>query len=406
MPNDRFRTPPGADMPAAARRARAATTSHLRLVSDRDDAGRGLSDPDRVIDLRHWSRQAMAYLHAERAQAPETPLLPVPLPEFPGVQLLIKDESVHPSGSLKHRLAHALFVQGIASGAIGPDTLIVEASSGSTAIAEAWYAKKLGLRALAVVSETIAPAKRRAIVEAGGDVMDARPGTDLAATAAEVAVHMGGYHMDQFARAADAPDWRGPHNIAARLALQLDALGFDAPAWIVAGAGTGGTAATIGRYLRHAGALGTTRLCVVDPEGSAYFKAFASGDMGATGTSTPHIEGIGRARVGPAFLPGVIDHMIAVSDEGSVAGTRWLGERIDRRFGPSTGTNVIGALILAQAMARRGKRGHIVMLGCDGGDRYAETIWDRNWCKAAGLDCGGWHALLGKLGAADFPAAY
>jgi cysteine synthase A len=63
---------------------------------------------------------------------------------------MLKDESAHPTGSLKHRLAHAL-VHAIASGEVGPDTGIVEASSGSTAISEAWFARALGRRFVAVV---------------------------------------------------------------------------------------------------------------------------------------------------------------------------------------------------------------------------------------------------------------
>ena len=51
------------------------------------------------------------------------------------------------------------------------------------------------------------------------------------------------------------------------------------PAWIVVGAGTGGTSATIGRYLRYRGLA--TRLAVVDPEGSAFLPAYA-GEVAAT----------------------------------------------------------------------------------------------------------------------------
>ncbi len=45
------------------------------------------------------------------------------------------------------------------------------------------------------------------------------------------------------------------------------------PSWIVVGAGTGGTSATIGRFIRYRGH--PTRLCVVDPENSAFFPAYA-----------------------------------------------------------------------------------------------------------------------------------
>ena len=94
------------------------------------------------------------------------------------------------------------------------------------------------------------------------------------------------------------------------------------PAWIVVGAGTGGTSATIGRYIRYR--RYATRLCVVDPENSAFFPAYAQ--RPTTTVARPgvpsRIEGIGRPRVEPSFLPDVVDRMIAVPDAASVAAMR------------------------------------------------------------------------------------
>ena len=92
------------------------------------------------------------------------------------------------------------------------------------------------------------------------------------------------------------------------------------PAWIVVGAGTGGTRATIGRYVRYR--RHATRLCVVDPEHSAFFDGWAP----ATRRSTTgrrlahrgHRPAAGRAE----FMPDVIDRMIAVPDAASIAAMR------------------------------------------------------------------------------------
>lgn len=64
-------------------------------------------------------------------------ILFVALSAFPGIQLYLKDESTHPTGSLKHRLARSLFLYGLCNGWIKEGTPIIEASSGSTAISEA-----------------------------------------------------------------------------------------------------------------------------------------------------------------------------------------------------------------------------------------------------------------------------
>lgn len=378
-----------------------AAAPHLRLVSNNGAPRLDLRPAD-----RSWSRRALDMLAAEAADTPPTPLIRIPCPELPGIRLLLKDESALPSGSLKHRLARALLVHGIASGRIGPECVIVEGSSGSTAISLAWFARRLGLRSLAVVPIHTATAKRAAIEAEGGTIMHVAEGADLEAAAARAAEEMGGYHANQFARAAEVADWQGEANIAAELAAQLDAIGQPAPRWIVTGAGTGGTATTIGRHLRLEPGFHATRLCVVDPEGSAYFRSFATGERDERGTSTRIVEGIGRGRIGAAFEPEVIDHMVSVSDEGSVSGARWLARRIGRRFGPSTGTNVIGALILAQAMRNRDETGTIVLLGCDAGDRYTDTIYDDRWCEAHDVAPAGWRALLTRIGDPAFPAAY
>ena len=81
------------------------------------------------------------------------------LPFFAESILYLKDESTHPTGSLKHRLARSLFLYGLCNGDISKGTSVVEASSGSTAISEAYFARLLGLPFIAVVPETTAQEK-------------------------------------------------------------------------------------------------------------------------------------------------------------------------------------------------------------------------------------------------------
>ena len=103
--------------------------------------------------------------------------------------------------------------------------------------------------------------------------------------------------MDQFTHAERATDWRGNNNIAESIFEQLANEPHPLPEWVVVGAGTGGTSATIGRYLRYRRL--PTRLAVVDPEGSSFFPGWRDRDPGtATGRSS-RIEGIGRPRVEP-----------------------------------------------------------------------------------------------------------
>ena len=98
------------------------------------------------------------------------------------------------------------------------------------------------------------------------------------------------------------------------------------------------------------------------------------------------IEGIGRPRVEPSFMPGVVERMIAVPDAASVATARALEPVLGRRVGASTGTNVWGALTLADQMRERGEAGSIITLLCDSGERYAQTYFDDAWLAEQGLD--------------------
>ena len=127
---------------------------------------------------REWQHEAIACLAREAARSADTHLLRMELPGFRGIDLYLKDEAAHPTGSLKHRLARSLFLYGLCNGWIREGTTIVEASSGSTAISEAYFARLLGLPFIAVVPQGTAPRKLQEIafqgvVDANKDVIPA-----------------------------------------------------------------------------------------------------------------------------------------------------------------------------------------------------------------------------------------
>jgi cysteine synthase A len=71
--------------------------------------------------------------------------------------------------------------------------------------------------------------------------------------------------------------------------------------------------------------------------------------------------------------------MIKVPDSASFAAMRFLAGLIGKKVGGSTGTNLWGSLILASEMMSSGKRGSIVTLICDSGERYLDTYYDDRW---------------------------
>jgi cysteine synthase A len=349
------------------------------------------------VGRRAWIRSAIERLSADYARSADTHLIQLGQRRGSDVAIYLKDESAHPSGSLKHRLARSLFIYGIANGWIHEDRTVIEASSGSTAISEAYFAALVGVPFIAVVPDNTAAKKLAAIEFHGGRVETVADPANLEGRCKALAAELDAHFIDQFTFAERATDWRGNNNIAESLFAQMAQERHPVPDWVVVGAGTGGTSATIGRYIRYRPELAAhTRLCVVDPQGSAYFSSFKDSNPHATGACSTVVEGIGRPRVEASFIPTVIDCMISVADAASVAACLWLESRIGRRVGPSTGTNIIGTLWLAEKMRARNCGGSIASLICDGGDRYAETVYNPVWRAARSLDLTEWSARFSE----------
>jgi cysteine synthase len=337
-------------------------------------------------DQRAWAMEAIRAVEADANRSADTHLLPFPLPREWGVDLYLKDESVHPTGSLKHRLARSLFLYGLCNGWIGPQTTVVEASSGSTAVSEAYFARMLDLPFIAVMPASTSPEKVSLIEFQGGKCHLVEDPSMVVIEARRLADDLDGHFMDQFTYAERATDWRGNNNIAESIFAQMSHERHPVPTWVVVGAGTGGTSATIGRYVRYL--RHPTRVCVVDPENSAFFPAYRSGDWAHVTGLGSRIEGIGRPKVEASFQPTVVDRMVHVPDAASLAAMRAASAVLGRRVGGSTGTNLWGAFGLIAEMRADGVRGSVVTLLCDGGERYEDTYYSDAWVTHSGLDLG------------------
>ncbi|QXW04361.1 MULTISPECIES: PLP-dependent cysteine synthase family protein [Rhodococcus] len=341
-----------------------------------------------VVDVsrrsaRSWVDNAVRLIEADAQRSADTHLLRYPLPNDWPVQLYLKDESTHITGSLKHRLARSLFLYSICNGWVTEHTPVIEASSGSTAVSEAYFAKLLGLEFVAVMPAHTSPAKIALIEAHGGRCHFVTDPSSIYSESQRLARESGGHYMDQFTHAERATDWRGNNNIAASIFTQLEREENPVPEWVVVGAGTGGTGATIGRFLRYG--KFDTGLCVVDPEHSVFFDAWRAGDPSIVGTRGSRIEGIGRPRVEPSFVGQVVDRMIKVPDAGSIAAARHASDALGRKVGGSTGTNLWGSFALIAEMMAAGRSGSVVTLLCDGGERYSGTYYNDDWVASEGI---------------------
>ena len=355
--------------------------------------------------MKDWVASAIAKIEADFCRSADTHLIKLDLPVLPGIDIYFKDESTHPTGSLKHRLARSLFLYALCNGWIDRTTPIIEASSGSTAISEAYFARLLGLRFIAVVPKGTSKEKIDQIAFYGGDCHLVEP-REIYSESERLAAELGGHYMDQFTFAERATDWRGNNNIAESIFDQMARERYPIPTWIVASAGTGGTSATIGRFIRYR--CLATRLCVPDPENSVFFDVYQSGNTSIEINSTSRIEGIGRHRAEPSFIPSIIDDMIRIPDAAAIAAVRFLETLINRKCGGSTGTNLYATFRIASEMNKSGQSGSLVSLICDLGDRYLDTYYSDAWLQAQKLDLAPFQSALerfaesGELNAAEY----
>jgi cysteine synthase len=331
---------------------------------------------------RAWIAAAVRQIEADFNRSADTHLIPLVLPAFAGIDIYFKDESSHPTGSLKHRLARSLFLYALVNGWLHEGITVIEASSGSSAISEAYFARLLGLPFVAVVPQGTSPLKIAAIELYGGRCHQVEGASALRTQSQQLAEATGGHFMDQFTHAERATDWRANNNIAESIFKQMARERHPVPHWLVCGAGTGGTSATLGRYVRYE--RHPTRVLCVDPEHSAFFDHYASVLHGAWPAKPPRhrnscIEGIGRPGIEPSFVPGCIDAMVKVPDALSLAAMRSVSARLGRRVGGSTGTNFVGVLELARRMQSIGESGSIVSILCDAGERYASSYYNPGW---------------------------
>lgn len=359
-----------------------------------------------------WTRESIRLMWSERRRSGVTPLLHLTAPFGKNVHLYLKNEAKSPTGSLKHRVAWGLIMGALVNGAIGPQTHLYEATSGNTAIGEAYFASILGLPFTAVMRPGISELKVKAIKQYGGAAAIAPPGMAPGTYLEQLLLtDVQGYNLNQFANTEKVLDFFDAEpdrsmNMAAEVYRQLEMESKPCPEWFVAGAGSGGTATSIARYLRKwadfNGRNCPAKLAVVDPEGSVLFDWYTTGDDTLRIPTGSRIEGIGSS--GPvvfgktfSLLRQGVSQMFKVPDNASLAAMQLVSELVGFEVGPSTGTNFYGTLRLMERMKREGRGGAIVSIICDEGSRYKDKYYNPAWIKESGLNPEPWKSSLTKF---------
>ena len=274
--------------------------------------------------------------------------------DLPGVELYAKAEWKNPGGSVKDRPALRMIQEGIASGQLTPGKPILDATSGNTGIAYAMMGAAMGYTVTLCVPENVTPERKRILRAYGAELVFTDPleGSDGAIRTAQKMndAEPGKYfYADQY---NNPFNWRSHYDTTGPEILRQVGARLT---HFVAGLGTSGTFIGAGRRLREY--KRDVVLASVQPDSPLH---------GLEGLK--HME---SAIVPGIYDPALADEDVRVGTEESYEMTRRLAQEEGLLVGISSGANLAGALKVAR------KDAVIVVVFCDGGERYlSERFWE------------------------------
>jgi len=274
-------------------------------------------------------------------------------------EILGKAEFFNPLGSVKDRIGANMIRRAEESGRIGPNTRIIEPTSGNTGIALAYICAARGYRLTLTMPDTMS-LERRALLKALGAELVLTPGPLGMKGAITKADELSAADPDAIVlQQFDNPANPEAHALTTAEEIWKDCDGnVDA---IVTGVGTGGTISGISRVLKARNPAFVAY--AIEPSGSPVLAGGAPG---------PHkIQGIGAGFIPAVLNTGIIDEIVTVTNDNAFAMARRLAREEGILCGISSGANGWAALQVARRPENAGKR--LLFVVCDTGERYLST---------------------------------
>jgi cysteine synthase B len=280
------------------------------------------------------------------------------------VELYAKAEWRNPGGSVKDRAAARMVADGEQTGALTRDRILLDATSGNTGIAYAMICATKGYRVRLCMPDNVTPERKRILQVYGAEVVltSAMEGSDGAIVRARemyAAEPERYFYPDQY---NNPSNWKAHYETTGPEIIEQTGGRLT---HFVAGLGTSGTFVGVGRRLREF--RPSVRLISVQPDSPLH---------GLEG-----LKHMGTATVPGIYDPSLADEDLGVDTEEAFELTRRLARDEGLLVGISSGANLAGALSVARAT----KDAVIVVVFCDGGDKY---LSERFWDEAPGVPAG------------------
>jgi len=274
------------------------------------------------------------------------------------IEILVKLESYNPGGSIKDRIAKNMIEKAEKNGKLKPGGTIVEPTSGNTGIGLAVIGAERDYNVILVMPETMSIERRSLLKAFGADLIltPGKQGMKGAINKAEELINNNkSYFMPrQFDNQAN-PEAHIKYT-AQEIINDIDGK-ID---FFTAGVGTGGTITGIGSELKKLN--NNTKIVAVEPEKSAVLSGQNPG---------PHkIQGIGAGFIPNILDKSIIDRIITIDNNEAYETTREIAKNEGLLFGISAGANIKSAIKLAKELKEKGKKGKIVTVAPDSGERY------------------------------------
>ncbi len=271
----------------------------------------------------------------------------------------VKLEFLNPAHSVKDRIAVAMIDAAQAAGRIGPETVILEPTSGNTGIGLAMVCAARGIKCAFVMPETMSR-ERRLLLKAYGAELILTPGPEGMGGAIKKAREL----AEADSRYLIPQQFENPANPEVHRQTTAEEIWRDTDGQVdifVAGVGTGGTVTGVGEALKAK--KPSVQVVAVEPEASP---VLSGGEKG------PHpIQGIGAGFVPAILNTGIYDEVIPVASDDAFAIARRLATEEGLLAGISSGAAVSAALALARRPENAGKL--IVVILPSFGERYLST---------------------------------